>query len=65
MRAREQPKQSAGLHQKHLKLLKSCWLWSKSLEGTNVHLELVSPLDHFSNRSLELGPPDLILLDES
>ena len=24
----------------------------------------VSPLDHFSNRSLELGPPDLILLDE-
>ena len=40
MRAREQPKQSAGLHQKHLKLLKSCWLWSKSLEGTNVHLEL-------------------------
>ena len=40
MRAREQPKQSAGLHQKHLKLLKSCWLWSESLEGTNVHLEL-------------------------
>ena len=27
--------------------------------------KLVSPLDHFSNRSLELGPPDLILLDES
>ena len=23
--------------------------------------KLVSPLDHFSNRSLELGPPDLIL----
>ena len=40
MRAREQLKQSAGLHQKHLKLLKSCWLWSKSLEGTSVHLEL-------------------------
>ena len=27
--------------------------------------KLVSPLDHFSNRSFELGPPDLILLDES
>ena len=39
IRAREQLKQSAGLHQKHLKLLKSCWLWSESLEGTSVHLE--------------------------
>ena len=37
-RAREQRKQSAGLHQKQM--LKSCWFWSKSLEGTNVHLEL-------------------------
>ena len=40
MRAREQLKQPAGLHQKHLKLLKSRWLWSKSIEGTSVHLEL-------------------------
>jgi len=40
MRAREQLKQSAGLHQKHLKRLKSCWFWSKSLEGASVQLEL-------------------------
>ena len=32
--------QSAGLHQKHLKLLKPCWFWSKSRKGTSVHLEL-------------------------
>ena len=38
MRAREQLKQSAGLHQKQM--LKSCWFWSKSTEGTSVHLEL-------------------------
>ena len=37
-RAREQRKQSAGLHQKQM--LKSCWFWSKSTEGTSVHLEL-------------------------